>query len=540
MAANNGTDYLRVSDFLDELLLELPMTAVAYAVSGAYLWEFLTSLDFEWSFIMQRKAVTWPMISYFAGRYLALFTVCVAIYGNVPPTPGPGLVQFEDPDSLYVLVGEIITGTFYNLWIVAATVSFIGVFASTLLLDLTVFILTVSRIRRLGSFGTRTRLLDRILQDGLFYFLLVLSSGRALSGCYQGGPFSVVGIPKLEESIPAQYFPDTLIVHDPHGVSMACDGRYYDEGSLVDVAGTSDFFDDEGDKVYEGETGYETHKTDDAKKKRTAFVYKRVYPTLLACIATKAQHAEKGQDGSMSHTAHLYMEPKHRMGTGHHSHLAPVQSMKLAIQQRNAREILASEAKTYNDFPAHLSDEYCGYHLLSPFMQTLSPSCAVVPKFFGYYVPVYEPEDFGTSATCQCYSLLMRLHINEIIHQSFCERNIVVQPGPLTKPPIARSLKTPSFRVIDFGRSMSWKQWLKSMREKDLARYKAEQEAIEKGERVHIPSWDKCSTRCTMMEAETSVQSVDENPYWQSFESNLKTDWRRARRDLLFKELEVI
>lgn len=33
---------------------------------------------------------------------------------------------------------------------------------------------------------------------------------------------------------------------------------------------------------------------------------------------------------------------------------------------------------------------------------------------------------------------------------------MVVQPGPLTAPPSERSNKTPSFRLIDFGRGQDW------------------------------------------------------------------------------------
>ena len=35
-------------------------------------------------------------------------------------------------------------------------------------------------------------------------------------------------------------------------------------------------------------------------------------------------------------------------------------------------------------------------------------------------------------------------------------RNILWQPGPLSKPPEERSRHTPSFRIIDFGRAMCW------------------------------------------------------------------------------------
>lgn len=47
----------------------------------------------------------------------------------------------------------------------------------------------------------------------------------------------------------------------------------------------------------------------------------------------------------------------------------------------------------------------------------------------------------------------MRLHKEGILHGSLADRNIMVQPGPLNVAPAGRSLDTPSFRVIDFGRA---------------------------------------------------------------------------------------
>ena len=35
------------------------------------------------------------------------------------------------------------------------------------------------------------------------------------------------------------------------------------------------------------------------------------------------------------------------------------------------------------------------------------------------------------------------------------ERNVLVQPGPLTVPPSNRSLDEPSYRIIDFGRGIN-------------------------------------------------------------------------------------
>ena len=54
---------------------------------------------------------------------------------------------------------------------------------------------------------------------------------------------------------------------------------------------------------------------------------------------------------------------------------------------------------------------------------------------------------------------MTRLHYAHFIQNSFYVRNILVQPGPLTAPPHKRSKKTPSFRLIDFGRAMEYKVW---------------------------------------------------------------------------------
>ncbi|TCD65586.1 hypothetical protein EIP91_002471 [Steccherinum ochraceum] len=46
-----------------------------HALTGVYLWEFVISLDFEWAFLTGKKRINWPMIPYFGGRYVALFTL---------------------------------------------------------------------------------------------------------------------------------------------------------------------------------------------------------------------------------------------------------------------------------------------------------------------------------------------------------------------------------------------------------------------------------------------------------------------------------
>lgn len=60
----------------------------------------------------------------------------------------------------------------------------------------------------------------------------------------------------------------------------------------------------------------------------------------------------------------------------------------------------------------------------------------------------------------ECYSLLLRLHAAGFVQNSFYTRNILVQPGPLTVPPAERDARSPSFRIIDFGRARSWRDIL--------------------------------------------------------------------------------
>ncbi|TCD71934.1 hypothetical protein EIP91_000066 [Steccherinum ochraceum] len=50
-------------------------TKLAHAVAGIFLWEFVVSLEFDFDFLIGKKKFRWPMIFYFAGRYIFLVTV---------------------------------------------------------------------------------------------------------------------------------------------------------------------------------------------------------------------------------------------------------------------------------------------------------------------------------------------------------------------------------------------------------------------------------------------------------------------------------
>ena len=129
-------------------------------------------------------------------------------------------------------------------------------------------------------------------------------------------------------------------------------------------------------------------------------VYMRKYPKLPRDGAK-----EHDLPTSPPREAHLYLAHQNRMGVGNHSlvHDAtltlpkPVSAhsrngmvkvaAKSAFPKTSARELLANEGKLYSLFPEHLSQDWCGYNFVTPIKHPV-PVGPVVPKFFGYYVPI--------------------------------------------------------------------------------------------------------------------------------------------------------
>jgi len=64
-----------------------------------------------------------------------------------------------------------------------------------------------------------------------------------------------------------------------------------------------------------------------------------------------------------------------------------------------------------------------------------------------------DPNDLTLDQKHEALSFIYRFHHIGWVHGSVYVRNILMQPGPLDVPPAERSKKTPSFRLIDFGRS---------------------------------------------------------------------------------------
>ncbi|KAF9463965.1 hypothetical protein BDZ94DRAFT_1321506 [Collybia nuda] len=173
---------------------------------------------------------------------------------------------------------------------------------------------------------------------------------------------------------------------------------------------------------------------------------------------------------------------------------------------------LAVEAHNYQKFPKHFFEHWNGLNLLPP-LHDPTPVGAVVPQFYGYYIPVganqgtdhkentdddddpeqtdtdsnsttrrvstrserkpylspimllencgvpLNPNDLNIDDKNECAALYYRFHCAGWVHGSIAQRNILVQPGPLTVSPSVRGKSTSegegqlSFRLIDFGRS---------------------------------------------------------------------------------------
>ncbi|KAF8912536.1 hypothetical protein CPB85DRAFT_1220028 [Mucidula mucida] len=132
-------------------------------------------------------------------------------------------------------------------------------------------------------------------------------------------------------------------------------------------------------------------------------------------------------------------------------------------------------------FPRYLSEDWSGYHYIREAEYDgdgVLPVSAIVPKFYGYYVPesrvdtmLLSPillfEDCGSPVDIArlkqrersiIFSFWHRLHRLNIAHGSISSYSIMAQPGPLDRHPLQRSMSSPSFRLINFGDAVHRKQ----------------------------------------------------------------------------------
>ena len=173
-------------------------------------------------------------------------------------------------------------------------------------------------------------------------------------------PYSVEGLPKLEEFIPEDFFPDVLMVHDPDNTTKSRK---------------------RGDPEVDGD-------------KDKPVMYKRCRPDF-----TDPERKEK------ENVAHLYLSKANRFGVGNHSHVyrAPFTlppplaahsptgqvtvAAKLAYHRCTAHNLLHNEARVYDTLSEDMQEDWCGYNVV-PQCRYPVPVGAIAPKFFGYYLPV--------------------------------------------------------------------------------------------------------------------------------------------------------
>lgn len=286
---------------------------------------------------------------------------------------------------------------------------------------------------------------------------------------------------KLEEFLPADYFPEILLVNDPQGLTAG--GLLSDPETKVKVEASPRRYKLKYPHVYRHSIDYERPTAVDTC---TAHLNLAGAPSLRPS-SPKGKH--NIFRGAMRFDIPLLADTPDR-STG----------VVVKIADPKGGEELANEAWIYNkiygvarpqpdnmvyDYPSdsgsqrHLMEEWTGYNLLVPYIQYPVPVSAVVPKFYGYYEPeapesqsgereklgaILLLEDCGVPVVYDtlskdhkttCLSLLARFHIHGYLYNSHPSK-ILVQPGPLEKKIDRRGIEEPRFRIVGMGSAMTF------------------------------------------------------------------------------------
>ncbi|KAJ7627521.1 hypothetical protein DFH06DRAFT_1103134 [Mycena polygramma] len=275
--------------------------------------------------------------------------------------------------------------------------------------------------------------------------------------------------------------------------------------------------------------------------------YRRVYPSppsvhILDAAApptsallqlTSAPCIGEGSHGRV-YNAHLTLDERFRLVSDKEAaHPATVRvAVKISSSYAGDLAMLENEARIHAAFPDHLSEDWSGYNAfasaVSAYTDGRVPATAVVPKFYGYFVPTektrtntgfarpillmeecgspIEPKELTLEGRHICFTFLHRLYSEGFLQKSFYARNILVQPGPLTHPPDQRSLETPSFRLVDFGRARRVNDLTSDAvsKIKEKCTYAARTSEVEAAKKRVTEEWEASFRR----ELETAVDTI--------------------------------
>ncbi|KAJ8596162.1 hypothetical protein M405DRAFT_849382 [Rhizopogon salebrosus TDB-379] len=194
-----------------------------HTLIGLYAWEFIVSLDFDWEVLTGKKRFRWPLIFYFAGRYLLL----AALVGIAVALDMPSEINCYTLYAFTQLAGNAAVGLAsinlslrtmviwsQNKWIVAFLVLLIlghwslilqgvllgatwvpglgcqitysnttilaATFIYSMCFDFVVMCLSAYKLAwapvRKGTNGGHTRLIRMLFSDGLIYFFIAFVS----------------------------------------------------------------------------------------------------------------------------------------------------------------------------------------------------------------------------------------------------------------------------------------------------------------------------------------------------------------------------
>ncbi|KAG2041144.1 hypothetical protein BDR03DRAFT_947130 [Suillus americanus] len=194
-----------------------------HALLGLYLWEVFISLDFDWAVMTGKTRFRWPLVFYFAGRYLLLF----ALIGIAVALDTPSEINCQALYAFNQLAGNAAVGLAsinlsfrtiaiwsQNIWVVtllvliiighwslilqgilltavwrpgvgcAITYSDTTILAATFIysmcFDFVVLCLSTYKLAwtptRSGASGAPTRLVRMLFSDGLIYFFIAFGS----------------------------------------------------------------------------------------------------------------------------------------------------------------------------------------------------------------------------------------------------------------------------------------------------------------------------------------------------------------------------